>query len=44
MREQIGRTVQTGPLPRGDSLTEVLGIPCVDTSFDARAFLIGSGM
>ncbi|MGF6862463.1 hypothetical protein ABIE69_003051 [Rhodobacteraceae bacterium MBR-64] len=27
MREQIGRTVQTDPLPRGHGLTEVFGVP-----------------
>ncbi len=27
MREQSGSAIQPGPLPRGDGLTEVLGVP-----------------
>ena len=30
MRQQIGRTIQAGPLPRGHGLTEVLGVPVDD--------------
>lgn len=30
MREQSGIAIQPGPLPRGDSLTEVLGVPVDD--------------
>ena len=30
MREQSGIAVQPGPLPRGDGLTEVLGVPVDD--------------
>jgi len=30
MREQRGVAIQPGPLPRGDSLTEVLGVPLDD--------------
>lgn len=30
MREETGVAIQPGPLPRGDSLTEVLGVPVDD--------------
>ncbi len=30
MREQRGVAIQPGPLPRGDGLTEVLGVPVDD--------------
>ena len=30
MREQSGIAIQTGPLPCGDGLTEVLGVPVDD--------------
>ena len=30
MRQQIGRTIQAGPLPRGHGLNEVLGVPVDD--------------
>lgn len=30
MREQSGVAIQSGPLPRGDRLTEVLGVPVDD--------------
>ena len=30
MRQQIGRTIQSGPPPRGHGLTEVLGVPVDD--------------
>ena len=44
VRQKVGRTIETVAAAAGDSLAEILGVPCVDTSFDARAFLIGSGM
>jgi len=30
MRQQIGRTIQSGPPPRGDGLSDVLGVPVDD--------------
>ena len=44
VRQKVGRTIETVAAAAGDSLAEILGVPCVDTSFDARAFLIGPGM